>query len=326
MTVSANIWSIVLAAGQGSRLRSLTADERGVSVPKQFCSLCGGSSLLRDALRRAEAVTPRGRVCAVVAEQHGCWWGRDLSDLPDANIIVQPANRGTANGILLPLLHIAKRDPDATIVLLPSDHHVQDECTLASALQAAAHQIDARHDRIVLLGISPDEADPELGYIVPGADVDRGMRTVARFVEKPSAPAAQELIRRGALWNSFILTAAARTLLDLFERKIPNIVAGMRRALRRDGYVSNGARAIASEYAGMRDTDFSRQIISDAEALLRVVTVPACGWSDLGTPRRVAATLRRLPGFEPRGAEFLEAATGIPCLAARHARRSAHVM
>lgn len=326
MTVSTNIWSIVLAAGQGTRLRSLTADEHGVSVPKQFCSLCGGSSLLREALQRAGAVTPPPRVCAVVAEQHGPWWSRELSDLPSTNIIVQPANRGTANGILLPLLHIAKRDPDATIVLLPSDHHVQDEGTLTSALQAATRRIDERCDQIVLLGISPEEADPELGYIVPGTDVDRGMSSVARFVEKPSAPVAQELIRRGALWNSFILTATARTLLRLFERKIPNIVAGMRRALRRDGYTANGAKAIAAEYAGMHDMDFSRQIISDAEALLRVLAVPACGWSDLGTPRRVAATLRRMPGFEERRAAFAEPSAGIPCLAARHARQSALVM
>ncbi len=326
MTISANIWSIVLAAGHGTRLRSLTADENGVSVPKQFCSLCGGSTLLRDALRRAAAVTPPLRVCAVVAEQHGPWWSRELADLPSTNIIVQPANRGTANGILLPLLHIARRDPNATIVLLPSDHHVQDECTLTSTLQAATQQIDGARERIILLGISPDEPDPELGYIVPGAADDRGMRTVERFVEKPSAAVAQELIRRGALWNSFILTAAARTLLRLFERKIPDIVAGMRRALQRDRYTARGAAAVAAQYAGMHDLDFSRQIISDAETMLRVLTVPACGWSDLGTPRRVAATLASMPGFEEPCAVFSEPPTGIPSLAARHARRSARLM
>ena len=131
-------WALVLAAGEGSRLHSLTRDERGVAVPKQFCSLQGGPCLLQEALQRAASVAALSHICSVVAEQHRQWWGPLLSYLPEQNVISQPQNRGTAFGILLPLLRILERDPDATVVLLPADHYLSDEKIMAGALRRAA--------------------------------------------------------------------------------------------------------------------------------------------------------------------------------------------
>src|SRR5688572_7927177 len=82
-------WALVLAAGEGSRLRALTTSN-GVAVPKQFCSLHDGPSLLQEALHRAEAVAPRLRICTIVAAQHRRWWQGPLWSLPSQNIIVQP--------------------------------------------------------------------------------------------------------------------------------------------------------------------------------------------------------------------------------------------
>ena len=160
-------WALVLAAGEGTRLQALTTTASGVAVPKQFCSLGGGPSLLHDALQRARAVAPPERICAVVAEQHHRWWQTLSSSIPTQNIVVQPRNRGTANGILLPLLQILHRDADASLLVLPSDHYVRNETMLAESLQQAVAQIDCRHDRIILLGLTPEEADCELGYVVP---------------------------------------------------------------------------------------------------------------------------------------------------------------
>ena len=101
-----NTWAVVLAAGEGSRLHSLTRDERGVAVPKQFCSLQGGPCLLQEALQRAASVAALPQICSVVAEQHRQWWAPLLSYLPEQNVISQPQNRGTAFGILLPLLRV----------------------------------------------------------------------------------------------------------------------------------------------------------------------------------------------------------------------------
>ena len=226
-------WALVLAAGEGSRLRALTTTN-GVAVPKQFCSLQGGPSLLQEALHRAEAVAPRSRICTIVAEQHRRWWQGPLWSLPSQNIIVQPENRGTAAGLLLPLLHIEARDLEARVVVLPSDHYVRDEATLARALRNATTKIRTGRDELYLLGIGPDEADPELGYILPSTnDGANGLR-VAQFIEKPPTTLARSLIERGGLWNAFILVASVRAFVRLFEQRFPDIVAEMRAVVRHD--------------------------------------------------------------------------------------------
>lgn len=286
-------WALVLAAGEGSRLRALTTTN-GVAVPKQFCSLHDGPSLLQEALHRAEAVAPRQRICTIVAEQHRRWWQGPLWSLPSQNIIVQPENRGTAAGLLLPLLHIEARDPQARVVVLPSDHYVRDEATLARSLRNAAAKIRFEREDIYLLGIGPDEADPELGYILPSIGDGASGFQVSQFVEKPPMTLARSLIERGGLWNAFILAASARAFIRLFEQRYPDIVADMRRAVRKDSVDPQIPLATTELYGRLPELDFSRHVLEGAEQSLRVLPVPACGWSDLGTPRRVAEALRRL--------------------------------
>lgn len=290
-----NTWALVLAAGEGSRLRSLTTPSSGAAIPKQFCSLYTGPSLLQEALRRAQAVTAEARTCVVVAEQHRRWWQGALGSLNAENIVVQPENRGTAMGILLPLLQILSRDPEARLVLLPSDHHVRQEAVLTCALRDGLEQVDWRFHETLLLGVHPEEADPELGYILPGPSDGRGALTIARFVEKPSPAAARELIDAGGLWNAFIVVSSGLALLDLFRKRMPDVVRAMLAALQRDRHESLRGAAIAELYRTLPIVDFSRDIVAGQESDLRVLPVRPCGWSDLGTPKRVSEALRRTP-------------------------------
>src|ERR1700722_14672662 len=148
MTIGSKSWAIVLAGGEGTRLQSLTTDDSGDTVPKQFCSLRGDQSLLAETLQRATSVVEPDHICVVVAAQHRRWWEPMCSHIPKSNIIVQPRNRGTGNG-----------------VLLPSDHYVQDEPALASTLRLAVGALEDHPDQAMLLGMYPDDADPDLGYI-----------------------------------------------------------------------------------------------------------------------------------------------------------------
>lgn len=285
-------WALVLAAGEGSRLRSLTTTASGTAVPKQFCSLRGDSSLLRDALRRARGVADPSRICSVVASQHRRWWRSDLRALPAGNVIVQPENRGTANGILLPLLHIVARDPQATVLLLPADHYVRDEDVLENSLRKSMRLAAASTDTVFLLGIEPDCADSELGYIVPQGRM-HASAPVREFVEKPALPLARELLMRGALWNSFIIAASAQALLALYRLRCADVLDSMRAALQIDMAAAGGVDgAVAAMYEELRTLDFSRDVLQGRTDSLRVVRVPDCGWTDLGTPQRVAATLQ----------------------------------
>ncbi len=318
---SGNTWAIVLAAGEGSRLHSLTTTEAGIAIPKQYCSLRGGPSLLREALQRAETVASPASRCIVVARHHKRWWAAELAAESESNIIVQPGNRGTAIGILLPLLHIMARDPDARVVLLPSDHHVRNELHLAAALQEAVRKLEARRDHVLLLGISPEEADPGLGYIVPGGLDRPGVWTVSRFVEKPNAPLARVLIDAGALWNAFIVAAHAQALLQVLAQRFPRVVAEMRSVIERNQCTGDAPDAVIDLYRGLPDIDFSRQILQHTAPVLRVLRVNHCGWTDLGTPQRVAEALRRLPRLDDTDDDGLPRRSGLLSLATQYARQ-----
>ena len=152
------------------------------------------------------------RVVVVVAAQHWEWWEPELVSLPRANLIVQPQNRGTASGILLPLLSILERDRAARIAVFPSDHFIQDEPVLERAMNAALD--DLSDTELVLLGITPDHAETEYGWIVPAA---KGSARVATFVEKPGRAEAEACLRSGGVWNSFLFAVRAMTLLRLYQ-------------------------------------------------------------------------------------------------------------
>jgi mannose-1-phosphate guanylyltransferase len=316
---ASNVWAVVLAGGDGSRLRSLTIAPDGQSVPKQYCSLQGGASLLEETLQRAEGVTHRQRTLTVVAAQHRHWWQEPLRSAPRNNIIVQPENKGTGPGLLLPLLHIAERDANATVVILPSDHFVQNETVLARALKQASQlaRVDRRH--LYLLGLVPEEIDPELGYIVPQEAASLLPSRVQRFVEKPSIEVARNLVQSGALWNVFILAASVTSLLRLYAERHSSLVEQMTRAVMCDRSCPGEAPAAHALYPTLPRLDFSRDVLEGQESLLRVLTVPACGWSDLGTPRRVANTLR-LIGHRSEQAQYAAAAAHLN-LAAQHSNQ-----
>lgn len=290
---SHNTWVLVLAGGEGTRLQGLIAATYGRAIPKQFCSLYGGPSLLQQALDRGRIVASNDHLCAIVAGGHQHWWQAQLSGMLMDNIIVQPDNRGTANGILLPLLEILRRDSDANVLLLPSDHSVDDEAVLADSLRQLVAGVAMHPDQVHFLGIEPEEPDPELGYIVPGRDDGQGSFSIARFVEKPSVAGACGLIEQGALWNSFIVAARGQALLDLFSMRVPEWVMEMSELVRRQLPAGNTAGSMQGLYARLPVIDFSSHILQKQEAALRVLPAPRCGWSDLGTPRRVVAALQR---------------------------------
>jgi len=157
----------------------------------------------------------------------------------------------------------------------------------------AARQARIDHQHVYLLGLVPEEIDPELGYILPD---DR-----AAMAASSRAPIHREALDRicsgpGARrrsGGSVHRAASARALLVSIP-PLPGLVADMSRAVDRDGGDSLAATAARALYPQLPTLDFSRDVVQGQESRLRVLTVPACGWSDLGTPRRVAETLSRI--------------------------------
>jgi mannose-1-phosphate guanylyltransferase len=282
-------WAIVLAGGEGSRLIGTTVEGTRLDRPKQFCRIGDERTLLRITLDRALRLVGPERVVVLVCREHRLWWGPELLDAPRSHVLEQPSNRGSAVAILHAIVHILQHDPDPVVMLLPSDHRVEDEDVLARALADASTAASRRRRRSILLGIRPEIADEDYGWIVPGHEAGP-FRSVRAFIEKPSRPTAAALMRHGALWNSFLLVSMGHALVDLFRHTQPELLDAYLENLLRRGW---GAHAIEALYTGLEPIDFSRDLLEQAPERLDVLTVAPCGWTDLGTPRRVAEWLER---------------------------------
>jgi len=284
-------WVVLLAAGEGTRVRKLTSGPDGIEVPKQFYAWGGSESMLQWTLKRSAGVAPEERTVAVVAGHHKRWWKDQLAELPDRNILVQPRNRGTGAGILYPVLEILRRDPDATVAVMPTDHHVAHEPRLQAAISEAFEAVDRDRGRVVLVGIEPRHWENGYGWIVPSGP-SKGIQKVDTFVEKPDQVRGKGLMQAGALMNSFIFVGTARAIHGLYADTAPEVA---RRLGIWQQAVSRTAARLESLYEAMPSCDFSREVLERSCASLAVVRAHDCEWTDLGTPDRVERYQARQP-------------------------------
>jgi mannose-1-phosphate guanylyltransferase len=286
-------WAVVLAGGDGARLRAMTTTREGQVIPKQYCSLGRSECLIQDAVKRAQGVVSSAHVCTVVAAQHRHWWRSALlSRVADRHVFIQPQNKGTGYGILFALLKLRRIDPDAVVTLLPADHYFRDEVPIVRSMRTAMNLAHQDPQGIYFLGTEPEGPDSELGYILPAERVKEGAVNVTGFCEKPDRRYALELIALGALWNLFILAGGIRALLELFEESYARVTSQMAKALEQEA--GGNPRMLEELYQGAVPVDFSKDVLELHSTRLNVVQVPNCGWTDLGTPQRVAATVRNL--------------------------------
>ncbi len=301
-TSAAPPWALILAGGDGIRLRALTAQIVGDARPKQFCPLFDGETLLDRTRRRADFVARFDHQVVVVTRAHEPYYGYLEGELGPGRLIVQPENRGTGPGILYPLLRVIElAGDDVPLVVLPSDHHVSDDLSFMAYVRSAVDVVCARPSAIVLLGVEPERPETEYGWIEPremSLDLEgEPVFPIRRFWEKPSAKLAESLFGRGCLWNSFVMVARTRGLLDLiatYAPELPVAFDGVRRVM---GTPAE-AEAVDRLYAGLPASNFSDRILAQAPGHLATLRVKGVEWSDLGNPQRVLATVRR-NGWRP---------------------------
>src|SRR5262245_7386775 len=137
-TTQLHLWGIVLAGGDGRRLQPFVRTCFGAERPKQYCAFLDHRSLLRHTLARAERLIPPERLLTIITQRHLPYAREELHDRPPETTLVQPCNRETGPGILLPLLHVHRRDPEAVVVLLPADHFIREEARFMAAIACAA--------------------------------------------------------------------------------------------------------------------------------------------------------------------------------------------
>jgi mannose-1-phosphate guanylyltransferase len=296
---SSNVWAIVLAGGDGTRVRGFLKQLCGGSGLKQFSPIIGRRSMLQHTLSRVQQLVPPERTLVVVAAQHREEAEHQLAHWPQENIIYQPANRNTAPGILLPLAHITYRNPAATILVSPSDHFVRDEIRFMEAARTALRGLKHHPHEMVLLGMTPEQGqEAEYGYI----EVKKGHRTtrtlpVAGFVEKPPVPLARRLIQEGALWNTMVFAVHSATLWQMVRYTVPSLHTAFGLIQSMLGSV-HAHHFIEHIYERIPEVNFSSAICEPLAGKLRVLPVPNVGWSDWGTVASILRSLQEIGQFD----------------------------
>lgn len=295
--------AIILAGGDGARLRGFTRTVFGREVPKQFCPLVGNQTLIEQTIQRAALFAETGMTLTVVNRAHESLYRPLLNSRSAGRIIAQPANRGTAPAILYAMLHLARIDASAPVIILPSDHYFEDEAALARHAEAAFETVEKRPELTVLLGITPTSAEPSYGWIEPGALLGTfgpsSVHAIVRFVEKPAPSLAAQLMASGSLWNTFILVGRVSTMLSLFLIAAPELYSAFAKTRRVFDTVREAA-AVECLYDRLPASNFSKDILEQAQANLAVLPIAGVHWSDLGEPKRVLEIRDRL-GVRARG-------------------------
>lgn len=298
-------WAIVLAGGEGERVRPLVQRWLGRHRPKQYCTFTGTRSMFQHTVDRASALVRPQQIVTVAAPAHRAELMQQLADRPVGATLFQPENRDTAAGIFLPLAYIRALDPDATVLILPSDHFIHpEERFLETAKQMTVVTRQLR-DRVMLLAVAPDRPEVEYGWIAPGRKFASCrtllVRGIRRFIEKPAEPQAIEAMAVGALWNTLVLTANVETLWTLGWRCFPDMMPLFEDVERRVA-VSGDAPALDDVYARMPQRNFSSGLLAQVPDRVAVVEAEGFLWCDWGKPERIVDTLvaiGRTPTFPP---------------------------
>lgn len=289
--------AVILAGGDGSRLKSLTKMITGDERPKQFCPILKDRTLLDVTRDRVALSIARSNTYYSLTQKHEKYFSRPLWNASQEQMIVQPENKGTAPAILYSLMRLAAKSADATVAFFPSDHYFSDDEAFMGNVESAFSAAELNPNSIVLLGIEPEKAETSYGWIEPAdslfGEMARSVSRVKKFWEKPSTGVAKMLLESGCLWNSFVMVGKVTTFLDMFRRHLPEMFR-MFEASAKLFETAQEHSVIQSIYAWIEETNFSSEVLERSSHELLVMRVSNVGWSDWGEPQRVVGTLTNL--------------------------------
>jgi mannose-1-phosphate guanylyltransferase len=278
---------IVLAGGDGRRLAGVSQQLYGYERPKQYCRLGSSRTLVEETVwRAARFAGAADRIVVSTSRAHRGEANECLEAWPGVHRVEQPRNLDTLPGLLLPLLHVLVRDPWATVLVLPSDHHVSDDELFIDRMIDALPALVEDPDAVLLGGALMSRPDPELGWIVPGEPTGRVLR-VSRFVEKPGRELVERLVRKGALANTMAMLGTGGAIARMIRRFAPDWWSSLINAF-------FDPAAIEAVYRTMPPCNLSKDVLTPGAAWLGVVPLHGVEWSDIGNPERLRA-VRTVP-------------------------------
>jgi len=292
-----HLWGIVLAGGEGKRLQEFIRKRYGSERPKQYSAIIGKRSMLRHTLDRVEKIIPPKQLKIVAARKHRNYLSEALKEREMKSVLLVPENRESAASIYLALSHISFQDPNAVVVVFPSDHFIGEEERFLRYVERAISFSIKYPDYVVLLGIKPTDANPDYGWIEPSKNFlqHEGNRfyKVVCFREKPTVEDSQKLFVKGCLWNSLVLAARCDLLVKMYRQHLECIYDAFKKSKSFYG-TDEEEQFVKQAFEKIPPKNFSRGLLEQITDSLFVLRVEGILWSDWGNKAQVLKDLDSL--------------------------------
>jgi len=266
-----------MAGGIGSRFWPMSTAE----TPKQFLDILGtGKTMIQQTVSRFGDLVPMENVFIVTSKNYKAIVQRQLPNISDSQVLLEPCMRNTAPCIAYAAYKIYNRNPDANIVVAPSDHLITDESGFREVI-AKGLEFTSKDDVLLTLGIHPHRPETGYGYIQASAEVESGVNKVAAFKEKPNLETANQYLAEGNyFWNAGIFIWSAKSILKAIKQHLPNVGEIFEKGISK--YDTEEEQSFIDEYfPTCENISVDYGIMERAS---NIFVMPAdFGWSDLGT-------------------------------------------
>ncbi len=274
-----NNYAVIMAGGIGSRFWPMSTTE----FPKQFIDMLGtGKSLLQQTFSRLAKFIPEENILILTNDRYKALTLEQLPGLTEKQLVLEPAMRNTAPCILLAALKIEKWNPNAKMLVAPSDHWIEDESAFARDVMKSFKAI-GETNRLITLGIKPTFPNTGYGYIEVGAIVssETGLREVNQFREKPDYETAKAFLAEGNfLWNAGIFAWSVSGIINAFQTNLPSMVALFKEGV---SFLNEEGEAafVQKNYARAENISIDFGILEKSDSVF--VIKASFDWNDLGT-------------------------------------------
>ncbi len=272
MATASNHYIVILCGGTGPRLWPLSY----ASQPKQFLPLFSSKTILEQTLSRAQKICPSKNIFILSNQRYQSKLEKLIGKrIPSSNFIYEPDKKNTTMAIVLALAYIQKINPDAVITTTPADHYIKKKISFKKTINQSVN-LAQRHHKILTIGIKPSFPNIAYGYIIP-QQKNKPVSNVSLFIEKPDRETAQNLIKKGAFWNSGIYTFTLADMVSEIEKLQPQYFSLYQKLTTLKNFEAKELTAI---YKQSPDLPIDRSISEKSD---RMFVIPATfDWSDIG--------------------------------------------
>ncbi len=274
------MYAIILAGGIGTRFWPRSRREK----PKQFLSIFDSKTMIQETVNRLSPLIPENKIFYILNAQQKPQLVKQIKNIPEENIIVEPFGKNTAPCIGLAALHLNQIDPDGVMVVLPSDHIIREKNRFQKALKIG-HDVALETNGLVTLGITPDQPATGYGYIQHSDRIcqKKGISVyrVKTFAEKPNQETAELFLKSGDfVWNSGMFIWKVSSILQEIRNHIPELYSGLEQLEKSIGK-DNYSQQVEKIYRQIRSISIDYGVMEKAQN----VFVIKCdlGWNDIGS-------------------------------------------